>query len=51
MEGEWPMAAPLTLLLRHKRKKRINMLKVYNRIHPTLYKVMNHSNNIQMRVK
>ena len=29
----------------------INMLKVYNRIHLTLYKVMNHSNNIQMPVK
>ena len=29
----------------------MNMLKVYNRIHPAPHKATNHSNNIQMRVK
>lgn len=29
----------------------INMLKVYNNLHPTLYKNTNHSINIQMLVK
>ena len=29
----------------------MNMLKVYNRIHPAPHKATNHSNHIQMRVK
>ncbi|MBR7169935.1 MAG: hypothetical protein IKD17_05850, partial [Alistipes sp.] len=41
----------VVILVVQREEKFINMLNVYNRIHPASHKDTNHPNNIQMRVK